>query len=361
MEGVPDSVRAASLHGVHGAHWQAVEPGRALHWPTPVCAAGEPVDLLRWLAPAHPDLGVLTVPGGTVHGRAGWVWTADDLLVEDVSWHFDRVSQADAAARLHTHPTVTLPGRVLSLLTDWGGENHAHLLYDSLPRLDLFERAGGATTDVDTVLVHERAVTSGWCDELGLPRERCMIAEPDVRYRCGELLAVSFPGTSKALMPWAAEFLRVRLPARPPRTGRRRLYVPRTTTRLMRNEAQIADVLAPFGIEAIDPESAPHREVRSWFADAELIVGPHGAGLADLVHCRPGAVVLELIPTDHPFPYWYAAAQAVQADHRYLACPSTGDRSDDDAGPSVHDAWCDVALLRTALDRIVLDLAARRQ
>ena len=99
MELAPVSVRAASLHGVHGARWQVVEPGRELHWPTPVCAAGEPLDLLRWLATSHPDLGVLTLLGGVVHGRSGWAWTADGRLVEDVSWHFDRVAQADAQAR----------------------------------------------------------------------------------------------------------------------------------------------------------------------------------------------------------------------------------------------------------------------
>lgn len=296
-----------------------------------------------------------------MHGRSGWVWTADGHLVEDVSWHFDRVAEADAAARLHSHPTVTLSGRVLSLLTDWGGENHAHLLYDSLPRLDLFERSGWSIDDVDVVLVHERTVTSGWADELGIPHDRRMVVASDVRYRCDELVAVSFPGTSKALLPWAADFLRERLPAPPNSTGGRRLYVPRTTTRLMRNEDEIRAVLAPYGFETIDPESAPHAEVRSWFADAELVVGPHGAGLANLVHCPPGSVVLELVPTDHPFPYWYAAALAARVEHRYLPCPSTDLRPADGTGPSRHDSWCDVAALRAALDGIERDLAARRQ
>jgi capsular polysaccharide biosynthesis protein len=129
----------------------------------------------------------------------------------------------------------------------------------------------------------------------------------------------------------------------------------------MRNEAAIRDAMREHGIDVIDPESAPHPEVRSWFADAELVIGPHGAGLADLVYCAPGTVVLELIPTGHPFPYWYAAAQAIGADHRYLACPSTTARGDDDTGPSPHDSWCDIELLRHVLDDIERDVAARRQ
>ena len=296
------------------------------------------------------------MPGGIVHGRSGWVWAPDGRLVDDVSWHFDRLGAADAAARLHTHPVEHLPGTVLSLLTDWGGENHAHLLYDALPRLALFERSGRSIDEVSTVLVHERAISNGWCDELGLSADRCRAATPDVRYRCDELLATSFPGTSKALMPWAVEFIRTRLPAT--RSGRpRRLYVPRTTTRLMHNEAEVVATVERHGYDVIDPESASHREVRGWFADAEAVVAPHGAGLADLVHCRPGTPVLELIPTDHPFPYWYAAAVASSIGHRYLACPSTGERAEGDTGPSIHDAWCDIELLEAALDAIDAELA----
>lgn len=355
MSELPISTTAAALHGVDGARWRAVEPARDLHWPEPRCAGGEALDLRRWLAPAHPDLGVLSVPGGIVHGRSGWVWAPDGRLVDDVSWHFDRVAAADAAARLHTHPVERIDGTVLSLLTDWGGENHAHLMYDALPRLDLFERAGRSLHEVTTVLVHEQAIAKGWCDELGIPSDCRRVATPDVRFRCDELVAVSFPGTSKALMPWAAEFLRARLPAAP---GARpeRLFVPRTTTRLLRNEAAVLEVLARHGYRTIDPESASHRDVRSWFAAAEAVVAPHGAGLADIVHCRPGTPVLELVPTDHPFPYWYAAAAAGGLAYRHLACPSTGHRSNGDTGPSQHDAWCDVVLLDAALEAIDAEL-----
>lgn len=355
MTPLPSSTTAAALHGVDGGTWTTVEPGRALHWPEPPCAGGEPLDLRRWLAPAHPDLGVLSVPGGIVHGRSGWVWAPDGRLVDDVSWHFDRVAGADAAARLHSHPVERLDGTVLSLLTDWGGENHAHLMYDALPRLDLFERGGRSFDEVTTVLVHEPAISKGWSGELGIPPDRLRVATPDVRFQCDELVAVSFPGTSKALMPWAAEFLRTRLPAAPGARAER-LFVPRTTTRLLRNEAAVLEVLARHGYRTIDPESAPHREVRRWFAAAEAVVAPHGAGLADIVHCRPGTPVLELVPTDHPFPYWYAASVASGLRYRHLPCPSTGARADGDAGPSQHDAWCDVELLDAALDAIDAEL-----
>jgi hypothetical protein len=83
----PTSTTAATLadERVRGASWTVVEPARALHWPEPVWVGAQHLDLRRWLAPAHPDLGVLSVPGGVVHGRSGWVWAPDGRLVDDVS------------------------------------------------------------------------------------------------------------------------------------------------------------------------------------------------------------------------------------------------------------------------------------
>ncbi len=339
-----------------GVRWCAVEPAAALHWPEPRPAAGARLDVRAWLADAHPELGVLVLDDGVVHGRTGWVWHSDGRILADVSWWGERVVEQATANRLDTHPLVHLPGTVLSLLTDWGGENFAHQLHDGMTRAALFERAGLHYGDVDTVLVPASAIERGWCDDLGISRAKCRAAVPDTRYRCDRLVATTFPGTSKAIMPWAAEFLRARLPATPS-DGATRFQLTRSTTRLLTNQHAIESLLATRGIATIDP-SSEHSAMRSLFHGAELVVSAHGAGLADLVFCRPGTVVLELIPTDHVFPYWYATSLAVGLEYRYLACESTEIRPRGATGPSPFDATCDLDLLAEALDHVEA-LAAR--
>ena len=60
-------------------------------------------------------------------------------------------------------------------------------------------------------------------------------------------------------------------------------------TRRVENEAELLAALEPLGFEAIDPGAlSPAEQVRA-FAEAECIVGPHGAGLTNLAFASAGA------------------------------------------------------------------------
>jgi capsular polysaccharide biosynthesis protein len=101
------------------------------------------------------------------------------------------------------------------------------------------------------------------------------------------------------------------------------------------------------------------QDPRLVFADADVIVGAHGSALADLVFCQPGTSVLELVPTDHVYPYWYCASVAAQLKYSYLACRSTSHRPPDALGPSPYDFTVDLAELSTALDHLLESATAR--
>lgn len=82
--------------------------------------------------------------------------------------------------------------------------------------------------------------------------------------------------------------------------GNDRIYVCRidSTARPMTNESELICLLAEHGIEPVVPGSMPLPEQIRRFHAASLVVGPHGAGLGNIVFCRPGSVMYELIP-DH--------------------------------------------------------------
>jgi capsular polysaccharide biosynthesis protein len=55
------------------------------------------------------------------------------------------------------------------------------------------------------------------------------------------------------------------------------------------------------------------------FGEAEWIVGPHGAGLANILFASPGASVLELFSPDYILPpYWNLADAIPGLAYRYL-------------------------------------------
>ena len=96
----------------------------------------------------------------------------------------------------------------------------------------------------------------------------------------------------------AATFARLR--AAVPLAGRpgRRIYVARTdaAARRMRSEAALIDRLAAAGFEIVVPGALTFHQQAAVFREAALVVGAHGAGMANIVFCERGAFVLELMP-----------------------------------------------------------------
>lgn len=76
------------------------------------------------------------------------------------------------------------------------------------------------------------------------------------------------------------------------------IYVSRadSSARPMRNEPALQDALAAFGIETVLPGALSVEDQIRKFRGARLVIGAHGAGLGNIVFCRPGTVMYELMP-----------------------------------------------------------------
>ncbi len=104
----------------------------------------------------------------------------------------------------------------------------------------------------------------------------------------------------------------------------RRLYVSRlgqgrrgVSTRLMLNEAEVAAAMAGLGFEVIEPEQLNPAEQIATFASADIVVGPAGSGMFNVVFCRPGTKVLDI----ESEPNWiYAHTGLFASCRRDTAC-----------------------------------------
>lgn len=111
-----------------------------------------------------------------------------------------------------------------------------------------------------------------------------------------------------------------------PVTGRA-IYVSRRNSpkRRMLREDELETRLAERGVEIVYAERLTFREEVDLFASAELIIGPHGSGLTNVVWRRPHCRVLEI----HPAPTVrfgdVIARLTVQAGHDYDAVTCSGD------------------------------------
>ena len=159
-------------------------------------------------------------------------------------------------------------------------------------------------------------------DHLGLTADRCIGSDKYPHLHADELVVPSLPDANLKTPPWIVAWLHARFLPATLAAPYRRLYVGRGDkkhTRRVENEADLLAALEPLGFEAIDPAAmSPGEQVRA-FAEAECIVGPHGAGLTNLAFAPAGAAVVELFAHDYVNECFWALATAVgRLRYRYL-------------------------------------------
>ncbi|HWO43084.1 MAG TPA: glycosyltransferase family 61 protein [Candidatus Eisenbacteria bacterium] len=302
-------------------------------------------DFDRMLEPTFPDFGVLELEKGYVVGSHGWIVSKEGYWLPEHSWHGGDLSQMKIPR--HSYRVIKLKGVCLSLASDWASSIYGHFLLHGLSRLDLFTKAGFALSDVDFFYCgfpdeHSRRMLLG----LGIPAEKWILTAKDVAVQADVVLAASFPGTRWNYPKWGVEFLRQAFTTTNIGPDLR-LYIPRNTTRRILNEGALLHTLNDHGFEIFDPPQ--HDEPLSYFARAEVVVGPTGSGLANLVFCRPGTRVLELIPSDQVSALQYTVAEAGGLEYGYLIGESTSVRSVPTSGRSPYDFCVDEEEFRYAL------------
>jgi capsular polysaccharide biosynthesis protein len=222
-----------------------------------------------------------------------------------------------------------------------------HWIFDVLPRFGLAEQAGfehgpflvEAELPFQQQTLRMLGVTGARRID---PRETGAISASNLIVPCHSIA----PG--HVFPDWAIRFLRERfLPAASEGRGpsARRLYVSRERAghRRVVNEPEIVSYLAGHGFEAIRVEELAFREQVSLFRDAEIVIAPHGGGLANLVFCTRGAKVIELFPSVN-IDLYYRLASRLGIDYLFV-------KSDNPLGAFMGpaDYHIDLAELKTAL------------
>jgi capsular polysaccharide biosynthesis protein len=237
-----------------------------------------------------------------------------------------------AAAELYPEGE-NVPGPAILLTSHFGRDNYAHVLLDQVPRL--FLSALVAAGRPCHVLIDEGAPP--FCAALiGLiAPQATLVRLPDARrHRIGAVELISplhHPannGPPEILRGFRGLAERLRATG----IGRdmpRRIFIARPAGRRgARNPAALAATLDRFGIVPVRLETLDCAAQIALFAGAELVVGAHGAGLANIVFCPPGARVVEVFQRAYGTPAYRKLAAALDLGYVPLADP------DHDGGPS---------------------------
>jgi capsular polysaccharide biosynthesis protein len=90
------------------------------------------------------------------------------------------------------------------------------------------------------------------------------------------------------------------------------IYVARSDSpqRAIVNEPDIMEALAREGVRIVVPGEHPVHEQVNLFNRAAVVIGAHGAGLTNVVFCKPGTILYEMMPSFYTNPCYRRLAQA---------------------------------------------------
>ncbi len=262
----------------------------------------------------------VSIPGGRVAGRQPLVLTHDRRVLAESTFDEEQLV-GNPLMHAGLARARRVPGRLLVLVGPWGREWY-HWLLELLPRTVLLPLDDHPEAEVLVPANLSPAQEEG-LTLAGVPPERRRPYSGD-HITADELVFPSLIAPSGNPPRWGLRWLRERLAPAPQRNDRR-LYVSRGDARVRRivNESEVTAVLGRRGFETIVGSELSLREQLRRFAEAEVVLGPHGAGLANICMATT-ATVIELHRTDMTRPCYFAQANAQRLDYWYMRCQPAG-------------------------------------
>ena len=200
------------------------------------------------------------------------------------------------------------PGTVVSLLTGGGGNyNYYHWLFDVLPRLFLVQDSLGFSGEYKFLLPDTRlGFQLETMSLLGVSQERLISSIQCPHLIAGQLVATSHPKSVNApsdrqVSKWICDRLRMSFMNKTVHKAKtdfsRFIYISRgdnTNQRVLLGEAELISQLSSRGVVPYILSSLTFEEQVGLFSNAEVVIGVHGAGFANLVFAPENTLAIEL-------------------------------------------------------------------
>ncbi|AFY36227.1 DUF563 domain-containing protein [Calothrix sp. PCC 7507] len=270
-----------------------------------------------------PDAFVATIPDGRVWND-GYIITPDNILLKEFTTKYSFDSIKTSLPSLDKLPPLhKLSGSLAVLSCDYG-TGYYHWMFEVIPRLALLEKAGFKIQDIDYFLVNQHAsrFQIDTLKDLGIQRHKIIESCWYPHIQAEQIIAPSLVGVPVQVPGWACDFLRHNFIDNKVAKNRQplRIYLNRSQVvhRKVENEGEIIEFLSRFGFCNIATENLSIWEQAELLSSAEIVIAPHGAGLTNLVFCKPGTKVIELLSPKGVSTLFWALGNHVGLDYYYL-------------------------------------------
>lgn len=264
--------------------------------------------------------GVINLHQASVAGANGAVITREGVLLKDVSRQFGSRHQHPLYSRYRSRERSKLAGKT-AVLTTAGANTYFHWMVDIIPRFHLLQRAGMAN-DVDHFIVPplEYDFQKQALALAGIDITKCKSISENQQYETDYLFVPTLPSLLGMVSPWVSRYLNSWSDTSKGSSGTR-LYVGRKghSRRGFTNEAAIQELVKGYGFQVFYPEDHSLAEQINIYQGSQVVVAPHGSGLANTVFCRKGTQVVDMMPANFVVPVFFSIARALDLNYHYLA------------------------------------------
>ena len=194
-----------------------------------------------------------------------------------------------------------------------GYNNYAHFLFDIIPKIKLISLA----IDLKKIDYFYFSKLNKYQKDIfkiiGVDKKKIIDSNKYRHLQCKKIYGVSHPYYSKgtfsyaqSLMPaWIVYYLKKKFLKYKKSTNTfKKIFIDRSDSKLRHckliNNNEIKYFLKSKGFKILKLSNLNFRNQVNIFNNAEIIVGPHGAGFANLVFCKKKTKVIELKPKNHP-------------------------------------------------------------
>jgi len=249
--------------------------------PSPKTISNELYGTFRERSILFPKTFVLRLPEAIVAGEIGIAIYKDYLIT-------------DTAIRKEFLPVseiINVDKDCTSISHLWANNNYFHWLISSLPRLHLLKESNTFNNDniffVNSLNKYEIR---------GFIKSGMRYVQPiNNRWWKCKTLTIPSPMSHDAITsPIGCKYLKDNLII-DNKSNIEKIAIRRKNGRKIVNEKNVYEYLEGIGYKTIFCEDYLFEEQISLFNGAKFIVSPHGAGLANLVFCKGGAKVLEML------------------------------------------------------------------
>jgi tetratricopeptide (TPR) repeat protein/capsular polysaccharide biosynthesis protein len=287
---------------------------------------------------------VVTIPNGrawVAPQKNSWVIcyamaviTPDNYLLGDLSrnypWFLPGCPYQERAEHSifeqeNIAPVEKITGRV-ALLSSLAGHVYYHWMFDILPRLELLRRSEVKFKEIDWFVVNSlsKPYQQETLNLLGIAQDKIIESDRHSHIQASELIVPSFPGYLDWVPEGTIKFLREtflpQINSNQNNQNQAKIYVSRARAKNRRlvNEIEVSQLLTKSGFVTVFLEEMSFLEQVKTFANAKMIVSPHGSGLTNLVFCSPHTQVVEFFSPNYIRTDYWMISQQLDLRHYYI-------------------------------------------